>query len=63
MTYDNAGHGIENMDAVSAHETGHIFGALDEYSCECYWQSGYLDYPNENCANGCELDENSIMRG
>jgi len=64
MTYDNAGHGIENMDAVSAHETGHIFGALDEYSCECYWQSGYLDYPNENCANiDCELDENSIMRG
>jgi len=32
MTYDNNGYGIENMDAVAAHETGHIFHALDEYA-------------------------------
>jgi len=63
MTYDNAGYGIENMDAVCAHETGHIFGALDEYSCECYWASGYLHFENENCAANCLLDEESIMRG
>src|SRR3990172_4144614 len=30
MTYDNAGYGINNMDAVAAHETGHIFRALDQ---------------------------------
>src|ERR1044071_8965632 len=32
MTYDNDGYGIGNMDVVVAHETGHIFHALDEYA-------------------------------
>lgn len=32
MTYDNDGYSISNMDAVSAHETGHIFYANDQYS-------------------------------
>ena len=62
MTYDNYYYGIDNMDVVTAHETGHIFGALDEYdSCSCDSQSGYLYYENQNCENGCYLNENSIM--
>ncbi|MBM3122938.1 MAG: hypothetical protein FJZ97_12255, partial [Chloroflexi bacterium] len=36
MTYDNGGWGIDRMNLVAAHETGHIFGSLDEYaSSEC----------------------------
>ncbi len=31
MTYDNNGWGIEDMDRVTAHETGHIFMAGDQY--------------------------------
>ncbi len=62
MTYDNQNYGIENMDAVGAHETGHIFGSIDQYgSCSCSNQVGYLYYENQNCMNNCLLDENSIM--
>jgi len=62
MTYDNGNYGITNMDTVSAHETGHIFGALDEYgSCSCDDRYGYLYYENQNCVNSCLLNENSIM--
>ncbi len=32
MTYDNDGYGIANLAAVTAHEAGHIFGALDQYT-------------------------------
>jgi len=32
MTYDNSGYGIRNMDAVTTHEMGHIFRALDQYA-------------------------------
>ena len=71
MTYDNEFYGIDDMDAVTAHETGHIFGALDQYdpdeggplTCSCTNKAGYLDYENQNCENGCLLDEESIMRG
>ena len=31
QTYDNDGWGIARMDRVTAHETGHIFWATDEY--------------------------------
>ncbi len=62
MTYDNQNYGIENMDVVTAHETGHIFGATDQYgSCSCSNQVGYLYYENQNCINSCLIDENSIM--
>ncbi len=37
MTYDNDGWGIDSMNQVMAHETGHIFYATDEYN-------GYTDY-------------------
>ena len=50
MTYDNEGWGIENMGQVFAHETGHIFFALDEYPG--YWDytkfSGYYNTQNLN---------------
>ena len=61
MTYDNGGYGIGNMDTVCAHESGHMFGALDQYACDCDWQSGYLYFENQNCANSCLLNDESIM--
>ena len=68
MTYDNSGYGIGNMAAVAAHETGHIFRALDQYAAsgiQCDFQSGYLGVKNGNSLAGgpCESDEPSIMRG
>ena len=65
VTYDNGPYQIENMDAVCAHETGHIFGALDQYAtsgCNCNSESGYLYYANENCENNCSIDVPSIMK-
>jgi hypothetical protein len=64
MTYDNQNYGIENMDSVAAHETGHIFGALDQYgACTCTESTGYLYYENQNCVDSCLINEDSIMRG
>ncbi|MBI4349998.1 MAG: hypothetical protein HY550_01035 [Elusimicrobia bacterium] len=65
MTYDNGGYGIGNLDAVAAHETGHIFYALDEYAasnCTTTESSGYLNGPNTNCENGGSAFA-CIMRG
>jgi hypothetical protein len=65
MTYDNNGWGIDRMDMVTAHETGHIFGALDEYYGPCNvdeW-SGYLVAQNTNCEDEFnDAAEHSIMR-
>ena len=66
MTYGNNGYGISNMDAVAAHEMGHIFRALDQYAAAnvaCDVQSGYLQIENQNSQQGCATDEPSIMRG
>ncbi len=67
MTYNNAGYGIANMDAVAAHETGHIFRALDQYAganTACTARSGYLDVETQNSQRpGCASDVPSIMRG
>ncbi|MFH1316801.1 MAG: hypothetical protein ABII01_04740, partial [Candidatus Woesearchaeota archaeon] len=66
MTYDNDGYGISNMDAVMAHEVGHIFGAGDEYAssgCFCTEEYGFLNVENQNCENSCLNDESCIMRG
>jgi hypothetical protein len=50
MTYDNDGYGIDNMDFVCAHETGHIFWATDEYDgFEEY--SGYLNVADDDGAS------------
>jgi len=45
MTYDNDGWGINRMGQVFAHETGHIFYALDEYpGSDSYTEySGYYN--------------------
>jgi len=67
MTYGNNGYGPHNMDAVAAHEIGHIFLALDQYPSAyqpCTRQSGYLSVENQNSQYGeCASDEPSIMRG
>lgn len=54
MHFDNDGWGVENIDRVFAHESGHIFGAPDEYAtsgCNCGGSWGYYGKPNVNCAN------------
>ncbi|MBI4777522.1 VCBS repeat-containing protein [Candidatus Desantisbacteria bacterium] len=50
MTYDNGNYGIDHMDSVCAHEAGHIFYALDEYSgaSSKTERSGYLNVINSN---------------
>jgi hypothetical protein len=67
MTYGNDGYGSQNLDAVAAHETGHIFLALDQYYSayqNCTRQSGYLGVENQNSQYGsCESNTSSIMRG
>ena len=67
MTYDNNGYGISNMDVVVAHETGHIFHALDEYaggSSPSAYSYGYFPTVNGNHAYSSEANNpDSIMRG
>ena len=53
MEYSNDNWGQSNIHKVFAHETGHIFGAADEYAssnCSCA-DSGYYQVPNYNCDN------------
>ncbi len=58
MTYDNGTPtgqwALSRMNQVLAHETGHIFGAPDEYAgagtCTCS-NYGYLGVTNGNCVN------------
>lgn len=55
MHYENDGWGPDNIDRVFAHETGHIFGAPDEYQasgCKCTGSFGFFHKPNINC-EGC----------
>lgn len=66
MTSGNNGYGISNMDAVTAHEIGHVFRALDQYATAnvaCDAVSGYLQVENQNSQQGCATDVPSIMRG
>lgn len=50
MHYANDGWGEENIHAVFAHETCHVFGAADEYgNCACNSTHGALNAPNHNC--------------
>jgi len=66
MTSGNNGYGPGNMDAVAAHEMGHIFRALDQYSAAnhgCTVVAGYLGVQNQNSQLGCALNQPSIMRG
>jgi hypothetical protein len=61
----------DNMAANAAHEMGHVFMALDEYSggygcytpSDCTWTSGILNVENQNCQqSGCTMNVNSLMR-
>jgi hypothetical protein len=68
MTSGNNGWGPEHLDMVAAHEIGHIFGALDQYShagVPCNQRAGYLDVENQNSiyGDGCISNVPSIMRG
>lgn len=67
MTYGNNGYGPSNMDAVAAHEMGHIFHAVDQYpgaGQKCTTRSGYLYVENLNGQyTGCTSNVSSIMRG
>ena len=62
MTYDNDGWGIGDMEIVTAHETGHIFYALDEYpeSSSYYEYSGYYNTQNLNAVDDRPSDAPSI---
>lgn len=54
MQYANDGWGPDNIDRVFAHETGHVFGAPDEYkdsNCTCGGAYGRFGEPNDNCEN------------
>jgi len=66
MTSGNNGYGPYNMDAVLAHEVGHIFHALDQYynaHMACTQRSGYLYVENQNSQyGGCMSNVTSIMR-
>jgi hypothetical protein len=67
LTYDlgkvNGQSNISRMDRVVAHETGHIFGALDEAVGNCFPtdSSGYLNVVNASCNNGGKNGVISIM--
>ncbi len=67
MTSGNNGYGPYNMDAVAAHEMGHIFNALDQYysaAQSCTRKAGYLQVENQNSQyGGCSSNVASIMRG
>ncbi len=66
MTYSNNGYSINNMDAVTAHETGHIFYANDQYTSSntpCSERTGYLNIENQNSEQSCISNVPSIMRG
>lgn len=54
----------DGLAASTAHEIGHIFGALDEYRLSdpnCTDKGGYLQIENQN-AEGCLYNEPSIMK-
>ncbi len=67
MTSEVNGYGTGNVDAVAAHETGHIFYALDQYygaHQPCNAHMGYFWVENQNSQYGnCASNVNSIMRG
>jgi hypothetical protein len=64
MTYDNNGWGIGLTNIVVAHESAHIFGALDEYpesNCTTADSWGYLNAPNTSCNVNGDTSDISIM--
>jgi hypothetical protein len=52
MHFGNDGWGVDNIDRVFTHESGHIFGCPDEYAssnCSCTAKFGWFREPNGNC--------------
>ncbi|RPJ42950.1 MAG: hypothetical protein EHM19_09635, partial [Candidatus Latescibacterota bacterium] len=67
LTLDNDGWGAENLASVCAHETGHIFYALDQYYAAhvpCDRVAGYLGRETRNSEYGScgENEAACIMR-
>lgn len=65
MQYSNDGWGPENLDRIFAHETGHIFGAPDEYAesgCDCGGAWGFHRRPNLNCESCADNSVDCIMK-
>lgn len=58
LTYDNGAWGIERMNQVAAHETGHVFWATDEYTIP-QEASGYLN-AQEIDDSGQLMDRNTL---
>lgn len=58
MTYDNGGWGISSMNNVTAHETGHMFYATDEYNIPGE-SSGYLNQLEVD-NSGMLMDNNNL---
>ena len=61
----NDGWGIDNFDRVFIHESGHIFGAPDEYAvsgCSTGGSFGRFGEPNTNCANGAAASVDCLMK-
>lgn len=57
--------GVNPVASLIAHETGHIFGARDEYTgCACTDVGGYYSIQAQNCnaPGGCITNVSSIMR-
>jgi hypothetical protein len=69
VSYSNSIWGIANMDSIVAHETGHIFWALDQHcrsEVEKTAVSGYLGGENENSewtGESCTTTDPCIMKG
>lgn len=66
MQYSNDGWGPSQIDRVFAHETGHVFNALDEYTnCDCYnyYGEGTCRTRNSNCVSCTARQVSCIMDG
>jgi hypothetical protein len=64
MHYANDGWGVDNIDRVFTHETGHIFGCPDEYgssNCTCDSRYGHLQEVNGNCEGCATQFEDCLM--
>jgi hypothetical protein len=63
MQYANDGWGPDLINQVFAHETGHVFGAADEYGgCGC-GVSGFYNINNGNCVNCTSSQAACLMNG
>jgi parallel beta-helix repeat protein len=58
-TYDNGEWGISRMNNVTAHETGHMFYATDEYNLATEY-NGYLNEADVE-GSGCLMNNNNLV--